>query len=244
MVMNYLIKLFTNFNRVLIDVLLALIPVLVLIIVGQIFFLRYKKKRIINIIKGLIICVIGLILFLQGVQNGYYHLAQNMGKVLGQLEKIWLILPIGFLLGLSTTLADPAIYVLVEQAEMATSGAIKKKLLFVALCFGVALAVVISLVKLMTSISILWFIVPGYIVSILLSYYVEPDFSALAYDSGSVVTGTMIASFILPFVTGIAISLNKDPLVDALGIVGIVAMTPILTMLIFGALLKKKKKSK
>ena len=242
MVIDFILSLFKGIDKVFIDVLIALTPVAGLFIVAQIFFLHYKKKRLINIFKGLIITIVGLVLFLQGAQNGYLSIAQDMGAILGSLEPVWVILPLGFLLGLSTTLADPSIYVLAQETEKASGGAIRKKLLFITLCFGVGLAIVLALLKLILDLNILWIIIPGYTIAIILSYIVEPDFSSLAFDSGGVVTGTMIASFILPLVTGIAKSLGRDPLIDGFGIVGLVALTPILTMLILGVLLKRQAK--
>jgi hypothetical protein len=147
-------------------------------------------------------------------------------------------------LGLSVTLADPSIYVLVQETERVSGGAIRRRLMFITLCLGVGFAVIIAMVKLIFDISILWIIIPGYLCAVTMSYFVEPDFTALAFDSGSVVTGTMIASFILPLVTGIAEALGRDPLSDGFGIVGLVALTPILTMLLLGIVLRKHKKTK
>ncbi|HHU80991.1 MAG TPA: DUF1538 domain-containing protein [Acholeplasmataceae bacterium] len=239
---DFIKSLFVGMDQVIIDVLTALSPILLLFVLAHFIFLKYKKKRIITIIKGLVITVLGLIIFLQGVQNGFTPVAEEMGKILVGKTSIWVIPIIGFLFGISITLADPAIYVLVQETDKASGGAIKRKMMFITLCLGVGMAMMLTVLRLIFDINILWIIVPGYIVAITLSFFVESDFSSLAFDSGSVVTGTMIASFILPLIIGIASGLGRDPQKDAFGVVGTVALTPILIMLILGVLVRKRNK--
>lgn len=236
-----IISIFNGMLEVFLDVLLALAPILLIFVISHFWFLKYSKKRIKTIIIGIVFTLLGLMIFLQGVQFGFLPLAQSMGEKLGGLEFKWIIIPIGFLIGLSTTLADPAIYVLVKEVEETSGGAIKRRVMFISLCIGVGLAISLAMVKLLVDIPIYYIIIPGYIIAITLTYFVEPDFSAMAFDSGGVVTGTMVASFLLPLSTGVAKSLGGDPLIDGFGIVGLVALTPIITMLTLGLIMKRAK---
>lgn len=244
-VWNILKGMIVGIDKVILEVIIALLPLVAVFIVAQIFFLHYKKKKVIVVIKGTILSLVGLVLFLQGVNVGYLPMASEMGKALGSLSYLWLIVPLGFLMGLTTTLADPSIYVLAQETERASSGAIKRKFMFVTLCVGVGLAVLIAMFKLLFGFSVIWIMIPGYTIAIILAYFVDPDFTAMAFDSGGVVTGTMVASFILPMSTGIATVLpDRDPIVDGFGIVGLVALVPILTMLIMGLILNRPKRKK
>ncbi|MCK9537466.1 MAG: DUF1538 domain-containing protein [Bacilli bacterium] len=231
---------FTDISAVILDVLLALLPIMVIFIIAHFWFLKYSKQQLKKVFIGAAFTAIGLILFLQGVKFGYLPLARETGRVLGKLKHTWLIVPIGFVIGLSTTLADPAIYVLVKEVEATSGGTIKRKLMFIALCIGVGLAIALAMIKLLYKIQIYWIIIPGYIIAIIMTFFLEPEYAAMSFDSGGVVTGTMVASFILPLSTGVAESLGGDPLIDGFGIVGLVALMPILTVLTFGLLMQRK----
>ncbi|HHU79938.1 MAG: DUF1538 domain-containing protein [Bacilli bacterium] len=240
-----LLSMFDGFEKVILEVIIALLPLVAVFIVSQIFFLHYKKKKIIVVIKGTILSLIGLALFLQGVNVGYLPMATKMGEALGALNYLWIIVPIGFMMGFTTTLADPSIYVLAQESERASGGSIKRKFMFISLCFGVGFAVLIAMFKLLFGFSVVWIMIPGYTIAIILAYFVDPDFTAMAFDSGGVVTGTMVASFILPMSTGIAsVVPERDPIIDGFGIVGLVALVPILTMLVMGLILNPPKRRK
>ena len=226
------------------DVFMALLPIVIIFIIAHFWFLKYNKKQLKRFFIGASFTAIGLILFLQGVKYGYLPLARETGRILGKLKYSWLVVPIGFIIGLSTTLADPAIYVLVEEVENTSGGSLKRRLMFIGLCIGVGLAISLAMVKLILDIPIYWIIIPGYIIAIIMTYFLEPEYAAMSFDSGGVVTGTMVASFVLPLSTGFAESLGRDPLVDGFGIVGLVAMMPILTILAFGLIIQKKAKKK
>lgn len=235
-------NLFDGILEVVMDVLIALLPIALVFIVSQFWLLKYSKKRIKKILIGTVFTIIGLVMFLQGVNVGYLPLAREAGRQLGNLPNVWLIIPIGFVIGLSTTLADPAIYVLVKEVEHTSGGTIKRKLMFISLCIGVGLAIALAMIKLLFGLKIYWIIIPGYMIAITMTYFLEQDFAAMAFDSGGVVTGTMVASFLLPLSTGVAESLGGDPLIDGFGIVGLVALTPIITMLTLGLLMQRKRK--
>lgn len=234
------LKVYKGIFDVLNEVLLAVAPLVVVFILSQFWFLKYKKSRLIKLFKGTLIALIGLTLFLQGINFGFIEVASKVGETLGTLESKWILIPIGFILGLSTTLADPSIYVLVKEVEESSGSTIPKKLILIALCIGVGGAIALTMVRLIFGFSIIYIVIPGYILAVFMSYFMESDFAAMSFDSGGVVTGTMIASFVLPFASGVSSGLGREN--DGFGIVGFVALIPILTMLTIGLLIQFQKK--
>ncbi|MFA7566142.1 MAG: DUF1538 domain-containing protein [Alkalispirochaeta sp.] len=221
------------------DVLLAAAPLAVVFLISQFWFLKYRKSQLVRLFKGTLIALFGLTLFLQGINFGFIEVAGEVGRALGGLSFSWVVIPIGFVLGLATTLADPSIYVLVKEVEDSSGSAIPRKLLLIALCVGVGGAIALTMVRLMFDFSFLWIIIPGYILAVFLTYFIEADFAAMSFDSGGVVTGTMIASFVLPFASGVSEGLGRGN--EGFGIVGFVALIPILTMLTIGLLLRVRR---
>ena len=149
----------------------------------------------------------------------------------------WILVPIGFVLGFVVTMAEPAIQVLNMEVEKVTGGYIHNKVMLYFLHRGVAVAVALSMLRILLGISLWYFIVPGYLIIFILAREVKPLFVGLAFDSGGVVTGPMIATFILAFTVGSSEAVpGSNPLFDGFGMIALVAMVPILSLLILGAL--------
>jgi len=232
---------FQGYSDVLQECLMALIPLIIIVLFFQLKYLKLSKKKLIKLVKGILTAFFGLTLFLQGVQIGYIPVGEKIGYMLADLDYNWILVPIGFALGFAVTLAEPSVYVLVQQIEKATGGYLKKKLLLATICIGVALSIALAMVKLLMGISLWLFIIPGYIAAFVMSRFIDDDFTAVAFDSGGVATGTMTATFILSMALGVAKRIDHtDPLLDGFGIISIVALTPILTIQFLGLLYKRK----
>ena len=163
-----------------------------------------------------------------------------IGKVLSDLKL--LIVPISMVIGYFVVISEPAVGVLTEQIEEITNGTIKRKLLNIALSIAVSLATGLAVVHAITGVSILYFLLPGYIIAIALSLFVPQMFTAIAFDSGGVASGTLSATFLLPFVIGLSESLGRNILTDAFGLIAIVATTPLVVIQIVGLIYKIKTK--
>ena len=148
----------------------------------------------------------------------------------------------GFILGLVVVLAEPAVHVLNKQVEEITDGAVTKKSMLIALCIGVGLAIGLSMIRIVFDFSILYYLIPGYLISLGLSFFVPKLYTAIAFDSGGVASGPMTATFLLPFAMGACESLGGNIITDAFGIVAMVAMTPLITIQIRGLIFKFKEK--
>ena len=165
---------------------------------------------------------------------GFMPAGNYLGQVIAGLSYPWIIVPIGMLIGYFIVKAEPAVYVLTEQVEELTSGAISAKAMGMSLSIGVALSLGLAMVRVLNGISILWFLLPGYAVALGLTFFVPKIFTAIAFDSGGVASGPMTATFLLPFSMGACEALGGNVVTDAFGVVAMVAMTPLITIQILG----------
>lgn len=232
------------------EMLISLLPIILFFFIFQIVSLHLHKKTLVKIIIGIIYTYIGLVLFLTGVNVGFMPAGNYLGQVIAGLSYPWIIVPIGMLIGYFIVKAEPAVYVLTEQVEELTSGAISAKAMGMSLSIGVALSLGLAMVRVLTGISILWFLLPGYAVALGLTFFVPKIFTAIAFDSGGVASGPMTAAFLLPFSMGACEALGGNVVTDAFGVVAMVAMTPLITIQILGLIyqiqeqMKEKQASK
>ena len=216
------------------EMLISLLPIILFFFIFQIVSLHLHKKTFVKIIIGIIYTYIGLVLFLTGVNVGFMPAGNYLGQVIAGLSYPWIIVPIGMLIGYFIVKAEPAVYVLTEQVEELTSGAISAKAMGMSLSIGVAFSLGLAMVRVLTGISILWFLLPGYAVALGLTFFVPKIFTAIAFDSGGVASGPMTATFLLPFSMGACEALGGNVVTDAFGVVAMVAMTPLITIQILG----------
>jgi Protein of unknown function (DUF1538) len=224
------------------EVLFSLAPLLLIFIALQLFFFRLSKRHVNRILKGLLYTTIGLILFLTGVNAGFMEVGSKLGYLLGDLNQSWLVVTIGFILGLVIILAEPAVYVLIRQIEDVTSGSLKKIMIMTTLGLGVGIAVALSMLRILIPHLELWhYLLPGYLIAILLMYLVPKLFVGIAFDSGGVASGPMIGTFILAFAQGVAEATEgANVLIDGFGMIAMVALTPLIALQILGLMFKIK----
>ena len=222
------------------DVLLALVPIIVFFGVFQLATKRYTKRQLIRISIGLAYTIFGLVLFLTGVEVGFIPAGNLLGRELADKSHKWLLIPIGLLVGYFIVSAEPAVHVLVDQVEEISGGAIPKKAMNLCLSLGIAASVGISMIRALTGISIFWFLIPGYAVSLALTFFVPKIFVGIAFDSGGVASGPMTSTFLLPFVIGACETAGGDVMADAFGIVAMVAMTPLIAIQLMGYFYKSR----
>jgi hypothetical protein len=223
------------------DAFIALLPLLLVFLVGQKLVFKLPKKSARRVLKGLLYTFIGLVLFLTGVQAGFLDVGSLIGYRLASSSRP-LVVMIGLVLGLVTVLAEPAVHVLTNQIEEVTSGYVKRKVVLFALSIGVGLAVALSILRIVTPAIQLWhYLLPGFFLAIVLTYFVPELFVGIAFDAGGVASGPMTATFILAFAQGVAEAAEgANVLIDGFGVIAMVALTPLLTLQLLGYLYKVK----
>lgn len=230
-------QLFSGFLETLKDVSLAFLPLIIFFLLFNFFSWKMSRRQVMKFFRGIVLAFIGLVLFIQGVNAGFNNMGEAIGSALGQLSYNWVLVPIGFVLGFVVTMAEPAIQVLNIEVEKVTAGYINSKIMLYFLSLGVATAVALSMLRILLGISLWYIILPGYALVFALSLAVKPLFAALAFDSGGVVTGPMIATFLLAFTVGSSQAVpGSSPLLDGFGMISLVAMVPILSVLVLGVL--------
>lgn len=230
------------FPAYMLEVLLALSPIIVLFFLFQLFVFHLPWAEIKKILVGLIYTYIGLVVFLTGVNVGFLPMGEYLGKQLASSPTPWLLIPLGMVMGYLVVAAEPAVHVLNAQVEQVTSGSISKNAMMKTLSIGVSVSVGLAMTRVLTGISVWFMLIPGYLIALCLTFLTDPIFTAIAFDSGGVASGPMTATFMLPLALGACGALGGSILEDAFGIVAMVAMTPLIAIEILGLVYKIKTK--
>lgn len=224
------------------EALIALAPIVIIFLVFQKLSFHLSKTAVRKILFGMLFAFIGLVLFLLGVNAGFMEVGSVVGYSIASLDNKVYVVIIGFILGVVTILAEPAVYVLTHQIEDVTSGYVKRNAVMITLSIGVGFAVALSMVRILIPSLQLWqYLLPGYVIAIAMTYFVPKLFVGIAFDSGGVASGPMTATFILAYAQGAAQAIEgADVLVDGFGMIAMVAMTPLIALQILGLVFKIK----
>ena len=230
---NILSAILHTLGKTTVDVTIALGMVVGFFFIINFIFLKLPKKKLLPIGVGTLFTYIGLIVFLTAVHIGFMPIGFKMGEELAKTSPVVASI-VGFILGLVVVLAEPAVHVLNKQVEEITNGAVSKKAMMIALSIGVGLSICLSVIRIIFGFSILYYLIPGYLLSLGLSFFVPKIYTAIAFDSGGVASGPLTSTFILPFAIGTCVAMGGNILSDAFGIVAMVAMTPLITIQLLG----------
>ena len=217
------------------EVAVALGMIVLFFLVCNFFFLKLSKRQLLKIAIGVVFTYIGLVIFLTGVNVGFMPIGYKLGSELAKISKPFLV-AFGVVAGVLVVLAEPAIHVLNSQVEEVTGGLVKKRSMLIGLCIGVGAALGLSIIRIIYDFSLVYYVIPGYFISLALSLFVPPIYTGIAFDSGGVASGPMTSGFILPLAVGVCMTLQGPDgvLRDAFGVVALVAMAPLITIQLLG----------
>lgn len=217
------------------EVAIALGLIVAFFLLCQILFLKLNRRQLLRIAVGVLFTYAGLVIFLTGVNVGFMPIGYKLGVALAAFSGAGLI-AFGLIAGVLVVLAEPAIHVLTVQVEDVTGGLVTKKSMLVGLCVGVGAALALSMIRIVFGFSLVYYIIPGYFISLALSLFVPPVYTGIAFDSGGVASGPMTSGFILPFAIGACCALqgSESVLHSAFGVVALVAMAPLITIQLLG----------
>ena len=221
---------------------IALLPIIVMFFLFQFSLIKMNRRSLAKILFGILYTYVGLVLFLTGVNVGFSSLGAQLGGAIVLSDAKYLLVPLSALLGWFIISAEPAVAVLEKQIETVSAGAIPGRTIKISLSAAIAVAMGISALRVLTGISILWFLVPGYIIAITLSFFVPDIYTAIAFDSGGVASGPMTATFMLQFFMGASTASGGSVLRDAFGVVAMVAMMPLISIQTVGFVYERKAK--
>ena len=224
------------------EVITSILPMVGVLLVFQIATRSYRRRQLLRMGIGLVYTIVGLILFLTGVNVGFAPVGTLLGEGMGASSLRWLLVPVGVVIGYYLVKAEPAVQVLNQQVEDATGGTVSRGMMNLALSVGVACAVALSMVRVLTGINIYWVIIPGYVLALLFSRRVPQVFVGIAFDSGGVASGPMTSTFLLPLAMGACTALGGNVVTDAFGVVALVALAPLIAIQIMGLVYTYKSK--
>ena len=217
------------------EVVRALGLILVFFLILQFTMLKLPRKKLLQIFVGITYTFIGLVTFLAAVSIGFMPIGFKLGSEMA-LNNAMYVVVFGFIIGTVVVMAEPAVHVLKKQVEEITGGTVSKRSMLIALSIGVGISICLSTIRIIFGFSILYYMIPGYMLSLGLSFFVPKLYTAIAFDSGGVASGPLTSSFILPMATGMCFALRGEAAIlsYAFGVVAMVAMTPLITIQILG----------
>jgi hypothetical protein len=222
------------------EVFIALIPIVVFFLIFQIISRRFSRRQLARMAVGMVYTLLGLVLFLTGVNVGFIPVGHLFGSEIAASPYRWILVPIAMLIGYFIVSAEPAVHVLNKQVEEVSNGAISQKDMKLGLSVGMCVSLGLSMIRILQGISLYWFLIPGYGIALLLTFFVPKIFTGIAFDSGGVATGPMTSTFLLPFAMGACNAAGGNILTDAFGIVAVVAMTPLIVIQLMGLFYRKR----
>lgn len=221
---------------------IAMLPIIVIFFLFQFTLLHLDSRNLGKIMIGLLYTYIGLVLFLTGVNIGFSALGAELGAALSSGKSVWWLVPLAMAIGWFIISAEPAVAVLEKQIETVSAGAIPGRVIKRSLSIAIALAMGLSMIRVLTGISLFWFLIPGYTTALILTFFIPDIYTAIAFDSGGVASGPMTATFMLQFFMGASIALGGNVLQDAFGVVALVAMMPLVSIQLVGLFYERKQK--
>ena len=224
------------------EVIVAILPILGVLVVFQVLTKKFNKHQIIKMCVGFVYTYIGLVLFLTGANVGFMPAGRLIGARIAGGGAKFMLVPIGALMGYFVVSAEPAVHSLKKQVEEITNGSVSQKSIGLALSIGVGVSVGIAMLRVLTGIPLLPILIFGYVLSLIITFFVPPIYTGIAFDSGGVASGPMSTTFILPFAIGACEALGGNVLTDAFGIVAMVAMTPLIAIQVMGLISEIKRK--
>ncbi len=240
--MSIMERLVSSFSDNLSGVCLSILPIILVIVVYQFLTKKLKKIDIAKMSVGIIFTFIGLIIFLTGVNLGFLQIGYDLGVHISLSNYHHILIPIGMIFGFIIVNAEPALRILNQQISDLTEGSLRADTIKYCLALGISLAVGLSLVRIYYQIPISYFLIPGYIIVCLLTYFSPKVFTSIAFDIAGASSGPLTTSFLLPICIGACEALGGEILVDAFGVVALVAMTPLITIQLLGTIYQTKQR--
>lgn len=228
------------------EVAIAIAPITVFFLLFQFFALKLPWQQIFRILVGLVFTLLGITIFLTGVNVGFLPAGKEIGSIIAE-NYTWVLIPVCALIGFSMIAVEPAVTVLNKQIETITGGTISKKIMFLCIAGGVSVALALVALRVWLQFNILWVLVPAYAIALALTFFVPKIFTGIAFDSGGVSTGAMATTFAFPLIMGACEALGGNIMLDAFGTLAFVAIAPILTIQLLGLVYKigiKRKEAK
>ncbi|MBQ0008807.1 MAG: DUF1538 domain-containing protein [Firmicutes bacterium] len=226
-------------NGTLMKVATSLVPIVVLFLIYELIFIKLSARKLLSLFIGVVLVYVGLVFFLTAVDAGFLPVGKIMGQEIAQSGNKIILVVVGAVLGIVAVFAEPAVHVLTDQIETVSNGSVKKLAVLFSIAIGNGVAIAIAMMRTFMGFSLFYVVVPGYFIAFLLSFFVKPIYTAIAFDSGGVVSGPMNSTFIQPFAIGACFifagaNSSTEIMKNAFGTIAIVALMPLIMIQLLG----------
>ena len=231
------------------DSLRDLAPIILVVAFFQIFVLQQPPDNVVSLLTGTLFVILGLTFFIYGLEMGLFPIGESMAHAFARKGSVFWLLVFAFALGFGTTVAEPALIAISEEAsevaakagqiaatEEAMAGYATGLRYTVALSVGTA--IVIGVLRILMNWSIHYMIMVGYIIVIIVTSFAPKEIIGIAYDSGGVTTSTITVPLVTALGIGLASSISgRNPMVDGFGLIAFASLLPIIFVLVYGILI-------
>jgi len=215
-----------------------LLPIIVVIAFFQIAVLQQVPDNLLSIVIGLSIVAVGLAVFIQGLETGIFPLGENLANEFAKKGSLFWLLLFSFLIGFSTTVAEPALIAIADKAEIISGGKIDAFWLRFTVALSVGFAIALGVLRIILGHPIHWYIIIGYVIVVLITFFAPPEIVGLAYDSGGVTTSTVTVPLVTALGIGLASSIRgRNPVIDGFGLIAFASLTPMIFVQLYGILI-------
>lgn len=223
-----------------------LYPIILVIAFFQIVVLRQPIPHLFQLLSGTLLVVIGLSLFVQGLQMGLFPIGESMAYAFARKGSLFWLLTFSFALGFGTTIAEPALIAVADKAAdvAAAAGMVANTLeakasyadgLRFTVAFAVGIALIIGVLRILRGWPVQYLIVGGYIGVVIMTFFAPDNIIGIAYDSGGVTTSTMTVPLVTALGVGLASSIKgRNPMVDGFGLIAFASLTPMIFVMLYG----------
>ncbi|TKA91170.1 DUF1538 domain-containing protein [Guyparkeria sp. SB14A] len=212
-----------------------LLPIVLVVAAFQLFVLQSVPEGLTGILIGLGVVVIGVALFLQGLEMGIFPIGKSLSNAFARRGSLPLLLGFGFAFGFAAVIAEPALIAVAEQAQTISQGHIDALTLRLIIATSVGLVVALGVLRTLLGWPIHWFMIGGYITVVSVTWFAPPEIVGLAYDSGGVTTNIVTVPLIAALGMGLAASISgRNVLSDGFGLVALAVMVPMITVQAYG----------
>jgi len=212
-----------------------LLPIILVITFFQLFILQQMPENLSSILLGVVIVAFGLAIFIQGLELGIFPVGENLAhEFAAKGSLVWLLL-FAFLIGFSTTIAEPALIAIAQKAQHISNGRIDEEMLRLSVAFSVGFAIALGALRIVLGHSIVFYIITGYVIVVTLTFFVPQEIVGLAYDSGGVTTSTVTVPLVAALGVGLASSIKgRNPVIDGFGLIAFASLTPMIFVQLYG----------
>lgn len=211
------------------------IPIITVIAFFQIAIFNQVPENLLNLVIGMAIVIFGLSVFMRGLEIGIFPIGESLAKKFAKKGSVFWLLLFAFLIGFSTTIAEPALIAIADKAAAISSGKIDADVLRITVALSVGFAILLGVFRITTGHPIQYYIITGYIIVVVLTFFTPPEIVGLAYDSGGVTTSTVTVPLVAALGIGLASSIRgRNPVIDGFGLIAFASLTPMIFVQVYG----------